>query len=307
MSDPITSTEAVQVSVKVKKEAGTVAQFLALTKPRIYIAIAITALMGLALQKDFTQYSFWITLSLVVSTILASAGGAVLNHYFERDTDSLMDRTKDRPLVTGSIASPKQALYFGWAITILGNLLCYVTLGAWATFWLFLGFFTYVFVYTLWVKHRSQWNVTLGGLCSSFAVLAGDTAISGEISTNGIILSFLLFFWNPAHFWNLAVLFQKDYAKAGIPMLPHMVGRKNTQWFILLHVVLTVASSIFLGIFGSPGSFYLIVASIAGVLLILANIQNLFLLSDKTFRRNFICANMYLMILFIGIALDFFV
>jgi protoheme IX farnesyltransferase len=280
--------------------------YLALTKPKIYISISITALMGLALQSNFTHYSGWVILSLAVATMLASAGGAVLNHYFERETDGLMERTKDRPLVKGVIHPPRYALYFGWLLALSGGTLCYLSLGGWALFWLFMGFFTYVFAYTLWLKHTSYWNITIGGLCSSFAVLAGDTAVSGILSTNGLILALLMFFWNPAHFLNLAVLYQTDYARAGIPMLPHLIGNRKTQGFILINVLLLVGCSLGLGIVGTPGIVYLSVASLFGFLLTVANIQNYILVSTKLFRRNFIFANMYLMILFIGISIDFF-
>ncbi|MCP4297530.1 MAG: protoheme IX farnesyltransferase, partial [Proteobacteria bacterium] len=283
MTDPCASTKIGNTLAESPQETGAIGHYLALTKPKIYLAIAVTALMGLALQRNFTDYSIWMIATLVIATILASAGGAVLNHYYERETDGLMERTMDRPLVKGTIHPPSYALYFGWTLSISGILLCYLNLGSWSTFWLFMGFFTYVFVYTLWLKHNSHLNVTIGGLCSSFAVLAGDTAVSGAISTNGLILAILLFFWNPAHFWNLAVLYQKDYARAKIPMLPHLVGDKMTQALILLHLVLMVGCSILLGIFGTPGWVYLSVSIIFGFLVILANIQNYFAVSNKLF------------------------
>ena len=278
--------------------------FHSLTKPRIYIAIAITGLMGLVLQSGFSSYSIWISISLLISTILASAGSAAFNHYIERDSDRLMDRTKNRPLVTGAIASPKQALWFAWGLTVAGLGLCYVTLGAISAFWLAMGFITYVVIYTMWLKHSSLWNVTIGGLSSSFAILAGDTAITGEITMGGFALATLLFFWNPAHFWNLSVRLQDDFGKAKIPTLSLVIGERNTVWAILAHVVGVIASSIWLGMITELGSVYMSVAVFSGAALLLLNVQNLSELSRGKFLRNFISSHMYLLILFVGIGLD---
>ncbi|MDH5561105.1 MAG: heme o synthase [Deltaproteobacteria bacterium] len=275
-----------------------------MTKPRIFVAITITAFMGMMLRPDFLVFSTLEIISLLVSTILACAGGAVLNHYFERKTDGLMNRTKNRPLVNADRTLCLQAFAFGTVLTVAGLAFSYLVLGWLSAFLLFLGFINYVLFYTLIFKHHSFWNVTVGGLSSSFAILAGDAAVTGQISTSGIILAVMLFFWNPVHFWNLAVLYQEDYKKAKIPMVSHAIGKLNTTWLILLHVLFVVVFSLMLGFSSILGMVYFISAAVAGLVLLGMNFQNLFDLSNRLFRRNFIFSNMYILIIFFGMVFD---
>lgn len=280
--------------------------FISLTKPRIFFAIAFTAWIGLFLQEAYFLYSVWVDLALILSTVMASAGGAVLNHYFERETDALMERTKNRPLVNSDRSTQVKALLWAAFLGVGGHLLCGFALGWTSSFWLFLGYLNYVLFYTLWFKHNSLWNVTVGSFSSSFAVLAGDTALTGSITTNGVILAVLLFFWNPAHFWNLTALYAKDYQSAKIPMLSNLIGRPDTVVMILVHVVLVILSAFALHRYGSLGLVYLVGCSITSLILLVWNAQILFELSDRLFRRNFIYSNIYLILIYVAIILDRF-
>ncbi len=198
---------------------------LSLTKPRIFLAIGLTAWLGFFLRNDFFAHPFLDSVLIFCATVLASSSGAVFNHYFERNTDALMTRTQNRPLVTAGPAVLGQALVFGLLLLAVAMLISYQAFGWGPAFWLLMGWVNYVVFYTLIFKHNSLWNVTVGSFASSFAVLAGDTAYTGEVSLKGFILAVLLFFWNPAHFWNLNVLYQDQYEAAKIPMLAAKFGQ----------------------------------------------------------------------------------
>jgi len=275
-----------------------VLRLFSLTKPRIFTAIALTAWVGLLLQKDFLHYGQWASWVVIISTVLASAGGAVFNHYFERNTDQLMDRTKDRLLVTSDPLMLKLSLGFGALLSGSGIGLCWMMLGWVSAFWLFMGFFNYVVLYTLIFKHRSLWNVTIGSLSSPFAILAGDTAITGQVTMPGVIMALLSFFWNPVHFWNLNAYYKEDYQAAGIPMLPPLIGSNKTIYLILSHVLAMLVCSVALWHYSDLQQIYL-VGSVALVLVLFGmNVQNIGKGTDKLFRRNFIFSNIYLLLLY---------
>ncbi len=277
---------------------------LKLTKPRIFLAIGLTSWLGFFLKEDFFNFRFVDSVMLFLCTALASSSGAVFNHYFERKTDALMPRTQKRPLVNADQGTLTLALAFGALLGLLGHGLSWYLFGMVSAFWLFMGWINYVVFYTLIFKHHSHWNVTIGSFASSFAVLAGDTAFSGELTTKGILLSLLLFFWNPAHFWNLTALYQTDYEAAKIPMLTSWVGRKKVVGMILLHLLAVLACVYGLWHFGNLGLIYLIGGLGTWGLFFALNLQNYFVLSDRYFKRNFIISNIYLLVLYFTVVLD---
>ncbi|MDT8447211.1 MAG: protoheme IX farnesyltransferase [bacterium] len=279
-------------------------RLLSLTKPRIFLAIAMTAWVGLLLQKDFLAYGQWASWIVIISTIMASAGGAVFNHYFERETDQLMNRTKHRLLVSSDPLMLRQSLGFGAFLSLGGIGLCWWLLGWVSALWLFMGFFTYVVIYTLIFKHHSLWNVTVGSLSSPFAILAGNTAITGEVTLPGAIMAVHSFFWNPVHFWNLNAFYQEDYEQAGIPMLPPVIGANNTIWLIIGHALAVLAASVALWHYSELGTLYLVGSTLLGLILLGMNIQNLGKADERLFRRNFIFSNIYLLLLYLVIIAD---
>jgi len=171
---------------------------------------------------------------------------------------------------------------------------------------IFLGAFTYVVIYTIWLKRRSWLNVVIGGLAGSFAVLAGGALARPELCLPPVIFAAVLFFWSPSHFWSLAIAYKTDYAGAGIPMLPAVKGEARTAENIFFNTVGLLVSSLLpvpLGILGWP---YLLVGVFGGGTWLLAH--NLRLLDDPTDRRramaNFHASNLFLLLLFLGVALD---
>ncbi len=280
---------------------------ISMTKPKIVISIALTALIGFVLHPSFLSFPVWTSLILVISVVLGTAGGAVLNHYLERETDKLMERTKERPLPSGKLTLPAQsALWFGIILTMLGVSLCYAFLGVASAVCLFLGAFAYVVIYTMWLKPRSVWNVPIGGIAGSFAVLVGSNVGALNVTSESIFFALVLFFWSPAHFWNFAIYRRDDYAKAGIPFLPETVGINRTNCWIAVHTIAVILSSMGLAIWGNPGWLYGTIALASGSVFLFFNICNILHPSDALSKKNFIYSLIYLTTLFFGVIVDFY-
>ena len=215
---------------------------ISLLKLRIGVAIAASALAGIAVASG-PGLAWWQIVGLALAILGASGAAGAFNHYYERDVDRLMRRTRTRPFASGTFKpSP------WWLVGFLGLLaaslgLASVTAGNVAAAYVFLGAFTYGIVYTVWLKRRSTWNIVVGGLAGSFAVLAGAAAVDPSPQVIPTVLAVALFLWTPPHFWSLAAAKGQDYAKAGIPMLPVVVPAYAWTLAILVHsVALAVVS-----------------------------------------------------------------
>jgi heme o synthase len=165
----------------------------------------------------------------------ASGAAGAFNHYYERDLDREMRRTRSRPFASGAF---QPSLW--WPISFLALLVASLALAAAAnglvsSLLVFLGSFTYGVVYTVWLKRRSAWNIVIGGLAGSFAVLAGAAAVDPTPQVVPVLLALVLFLWTPPHFWSLAAAKGDDYARAGVPMLPVTASQRVWTWAILLH------------------------------------------------------------------------
>ncbi len=235
---------------------------LGLFKLRIGSMIMITALVGMAVTPGPAP-ALWQIIVLALSVLAASAAAGAFNQYVEVDTDRLMVRTRGRAFVTGAVRhSPL------WLL-VIALLLAVAVAGAWvglnpvAALHTFLGAFTYGVIYTLWLKRRSWLNIVVGGLAGSFAVLAGAAAVNPEVGALPMLLALVLFLWTPPHFWSLAIANQADYAAAGIPMLPVVVGTERAAHIVLVSTVALAIASLLPAFFGA-GPIYLAGAAIGG-------------------------------------------
>ena len=203
-------------------------------KVRLGFLIMACALAGLAVSPG-SELSAWQVLVLGAATLLSSAAAGAFNQLWERDLDRDMKRTRGRAFVTGRFAATG-----AWHVGILLVVLFSVT----AALYIFLGAFTYGVVYTVWLKRRTWLNIVVGGLAGSFAVMAGAAAVGAELEPAPLILAVVLFLWTPPHFWALAFACKKDYAAAGVPMLPVVVGDDVSTRTILGHAIVLVALSV---------------------------------------------------------------
>jgi heme o synthase len=233
-------------------------------KLRIGGAITLCAIAGMAATPG-ASLPFWKIVVLGLAVFLASASAGAFNQYAERGLDARMNRTRSRPFVTGVLQPGWPWLASMAALLVLAVGGAALVLNAHVALYVFLGAFVYGVVYTVWLKQRSAWNIVIGGLAGSFAVLAGAAAITPDLAPASIILAVVLFLWTPPHFWSLAMVLHKDYARANVPMLPVVIGDEAAAKIILLHAVAVVALSLLPAAFGL-GLIYLAGAVIGGAL-----------------------------------------
>ena len=216
---------------------------VSLLKLRIGSAVAASALAGIAVANG-PALAWWQAAGLVLSVLGASGAAGAFNHYHERELDRLMRRTRTRPFASGAFrASPWWPV--GFVVLLAASLaLAAACGGTLAAAFVFLGAFTYGIVYTVWLKRRSVWNIVIGGLAGSFAVLAGAAAVDPSPQVVPDVLAVALFLWTPPHFWSLAAAKGEDYARAGVPMLPIVVPAYAWTLAILTHTAALVAVSL---------------------------------------------------------------
>ncbi len=242
------------------------ADYLTLTKPMIIILLLVTALGGMFLAEQGIPSSALI-LWVLMGGALASGGANALNHYMERESDQRMTRTRNRPVASHRI-EPWQALAFG----VLLNLLGFAVLVAWVNLLsaaLTIGAtLFYILIYTVWLKKSTTQNIVIGGAAGAVPPLVGWAAVTGGLGLPAFYLFAIIFFWTPPHFWALALLIRRDYARANIPMLPVVKGVRETTWNIFLYSLLLVALTLVFFTTQAVGWVYLAGAGGLGAILI---------------------------------------
>ena len=244
------------------------------------------------------------TLLLVLVTGgMAAAGASALNQYLERHLDGKMSRTRTRPLVTGSLMRPRTALITGLLLIAL-PIAAVVTFNPALAFYLGLGAFIYVGIYTIWLKPRTLLNIVIGGAAGSAAVMSGGAAANAAGDVAVIVLALLVFLWTPTHFWSLALLYRQDYQKASFPMLPAQVTPRQSAWWVLAHTLPTGLAAILLTSTPGLGWLYGLAALGLTLELLYRNIRLIAAPTPKNARRLFISSNYYLMAILLVICLD---
>ena len=248
------------------------------------------------------ELSGYAILHIIIAGALASAGSSALNHFYDRDIDSKMERTSKRPIPSGRTHS-RTVLIYGLGVSIVSVVYAAFTLGPVCTFFIALGIFFYVIIYTVWLKRRNSSNIVIGGFAGSAAAMAGWAGATGSIDILGFLIGFLVFVWTPSHFWCLAMKIRDDYAEANVPMLPVLIGMERTSKYILANTIILIPYSLMLYAFGM-GIIYTIIAAVAGGLMLLYHYKlTQTPTSDFAWKAYKVTAP-YLTIIFIGIALD---
>lgn len=242
--------------------ASRVRLVLGIFKLRIGVMIMITALAGLAVTPG-PPLSTVQCLVLALSVLLASASAGAFNQYYEYEADRQMTRTRNRAFATGALRRTPVWLVLIMALLIVSVAASWTVVNGMAALFVFLGAFFYAVVYTVWLKRRSWLNIVVGGLAGSFAVLAGAAAVDPTMGPLGLLLALVLFLWTPPHFWSLAIANQKDYADAGVPMLPVVVGTARAARVVFASTLALVVASLLPAWFGA-GPIYLLGAVSGG-------------------------------------------
>ncbi|HKS85152.1 MAG TPA: heme o synthase [Pseudolabrys sp.] len=275
---------------------------VSLLKLRIGFAIAASALAGMVAANGPLP-TLWQSIGLALAVLGASGAAGAFNHYYERDLDRLMTRTRSRPFASGMLkASPL------WPAGFMGLLLASLALaaatgGTMAAVFVFLGAFTYGIVYTVWLKRHSVWNIVVGGLAGSFAVLAGAAAVDASPQVVTTLLAIVLFLWTPPHFWSLAAAKGHDYTCAGVPMLPLVVPPYAWTLAILGHTVALVAISL-VPIWFGKGLLYGLGAGLGGAVFIFRSWRLHREPSEHNAMKNFLASLLQLAMLITGILID---
>ena len=276
--------------------------YVELTKPRIVALLDFTAIAAFLVA---TSQIDWVKLVLViVAGTLASGGAGALNCYLDRNLDSSMRRTSERPIPKGDI-TPTRALIFGLAMVGSGVLISVFLLPVLAGVFILLGAAIYVLFYTKWLKPRTTLNIVLGGSAGSCAPLAGWAAATGNVTVIAPwLMALLVFVWTPSHFWGLAIRAVGDYSRAGIPMLPAVVGEKRAAQCIALNTFLLVPLSLVFVPLGLFGVAYLLVAVVFGIWLLITDLRLAFNPTKALAWTAFKVSSPYLAIIFLAMIVD---
>ncbi|MFY9300465.1 MAG: heme o synthase [Candidatus Nitrosotenuis sp.] len=284
-------------------------ELLEVSKPRIVVLLVITAVTSMYAASKLVGPALDTTtlLHIIVAGALASAGSSALNHYYDRDIDPLMKRTSTRPIPSGKIKAGT-VLVYGIAVSAISVIYAYFALNPVSTFFIALGIFFYVIVYTVWLKRKNSSNIVIGGFAGSAASMAGWTAATGFVPPLGIdllgfLVGLLVFVWTPSHFWCLAMKIRDDYEGAKVPMLPVLIGMQKTSKYILANTAILLPYSLALYAFGL-GLVYVVIAAASGGLMLAYHYKlTKNPTSDFAWKAYKVTAP-YLTIIFVAIALD---
>ncbi|HEX7100056.1 MAG TPA: heme o synthase [Acidimicrobiia bacterium] len=282
---------------------GVIPAYFALTKPRIIELLLITTVPAMVLAAGGWP-GWWPVLATLIGGSLSAGGANAINNWFDRDIDEVMRRTRRRPLPRHEI-EPVAALRFGIVLGAAGFVWLWAFTNLLAAALSTAALLFYVLVYTIGLKRRTAQNIVIGGAAGAVPPLVGWAAVTGELGLPAWVLFALVFYWTPPHFWALALRFEDDYAKAGVPMLPVVRGTKQTIQSILLYSVTMVLLSLLLVPVGRMGWIYLVAAIASG---------GWFLWSAWRVSREparamklFTDSTVYLAVLFAAVAVDVFV
>ena len=264
----------------------TVKKIIELFKVRISLTITLCAVSGAFIMPHSNSFSLNQFIILIVCTFLSSASSSAFNQFYEKDLDILMPRTSQRPFATGFFKSDSYWLFIFFTLLVISLSVAALYLNIATAIYLLLGAIFYGYVYTIVLKRSSIYNIVIGGLAGSFAVLAGSAAVNPMLSVPAIILSLILFLWTPPHFWSLAIAIEEDYAKAKIPMLPNLIGAKSSSYVILSQTILLVIIS-FVPLLFNMGFIYLTFVLIGSLYFLWKSIILVFETTKKNAMSNF--------------------
>ena len=283
--------------------------YIALTKPRIALLLVFTCMTSMIVAADAMPRadSFAIT---ILGGLLAAGGSSAINQVLDREMDAKMARTARRPIPAGRV-SADEALAFGCALVAASTLLLAAWVNPLAAMLALAGALYYVVIYTLVLKRNTVANILIGGGAGAMPVLVGWAAATGRLELQAFILFAIVFFWTPPHSWALAILVNKDYAAANIPMMPVARGERVTRYQILFYsiqlVVISLSPALLLLLPGAPdmlGGFYILAAAGLGLMLIWLALMLIRRADKAAARRLYKYSSLVLALLFLAMIID---
>jgi protoheme IX farnesyltransferase len=282
-----------------------VSDMVALTKPAIMSLLLLTAIGAMFLAARGVP-PFSLLAATIVGGAAASGGASALNHYFDRDIDELMRRTRRRPLPAHRVPD-EWAVGLGIVLNIVAFAVLTLFANVLAAALALGGTLFYILVYTLWLKRSTVQNIVIGGAAGAIPPLVGWAAVTGSLDLSAWLLFAIVFFWTPAHFWALALLISDDYKRAGVPMLPVVRGEEATTWGIFTYALSLLPLSVLLFLGGGLGPLYLVAAVSLGLVFVGWSVR---LIRAAAARRRavarglYVYSLLYLALLFVAIMVD---
>jgi protoheme IX farnesyltransferase len=246
----------------------TLKAYFSLLKPRVMSLSIFTSFVAMVIAPG--EVSLISSALIILAISIGSGASGALNMWYERDTDKLMTRTMNRAIPSG-IISPNRALIFGTVLSIISIAILYYASNSLAASLLALTIVYYVLVYTVWLKRRTPQNIVIGGAAGAFPPMIGWSAVAGTLSYEPLIIFTIIFLWTPPHFWALALYRSGEYKKAGIPMMPVIVGPERTLNMIVAYSAILFPVTISLGLFYSY--FYTISATVLSVIFVYLSLK----------------------------------
>jgi len=283
-------------------------EIVEISKPRIVVLLVITAITSMyaasKLVPGAPELDYWAYLHILVAGALASAGSSALNHYYDKDIDPKMTRTSTRPIPSGRMRA-SNVLIYGLIVSCISVIYGYFALNAVSAFFIAVGIFSYVIIYTVWLKRKNTSNIVIGGIAGSAAAWAGWAAATGSMDLLGFLVGFLVFVWTPSHFWCLAMKIKDEYAQAEVPMLPVVIGMKKTSKFILGNTIILIPYSLILSFIpDGMGIVYTIIAMVSGGLMLVYHYKLTKTPTSEFAWKAYKVTAPYLTIIFVAVALD---
>ena len=279
-------------------------EIIEISKPRIVVLLVITAVTSMYAASKLIgpELDTWGLIHIIIAGGLASAGSSALNHYYDRDIDPLMERTSTRPIPSGRI-KPNSVLIYGLAVSVISVVYGALALNYVSAFFIALGIFFYVIIYTAWLKRLNSSNIVIGGFAGSAAAMAGWSAATGSMDILGFLIGFLVFVWTPSHFWCLAMKMKDEYSAAKVPMLPVLIGMQKTSKYILINTLILLPYSLMLYAFGM-GLVYTAIAAASGGLMLVYHYKLTKEPNSDFAWKEYKVTSPYLTIIFLAVALD---
>jgi len=276
--------------------------FWTLSKPIIVLLLLVTTFGGLVFGLQG-----WPSASLLGWTMLggalAAAGSSALNQYIDRDLDKNMQRTSQRPLAAGRMTAA-EGLSFGLGLCLASYYVMAGFVNFLAALLSLAGIFYYVIFYSIWLKKKTVQNIVIGGGAGAIPPMVGWAAATGKLDLAAWVLFLIVFMWTPPHFWALAIVRQKDYAKAGVPMLPVVRGERETRKQILIYTLILVGVTLLLPLINATGIVYLISAVLLGLWLIHTAWKVWKVPGNKVAWKMYRYSSMYLAFIFLALMVD---
>jgi protoheme IX farnesyltransferase len=289
------------VTAREQAQPSLLRDMVMLTKPRIISLLLVTTVAPMFVAGN---PGWLLVLVVLVGGYLMAGGANAVNMYLDSDIDTQMTRTRLRPIPSGRMG-PKSVLAFGVALATAATFLLARFTNVLTALLALGGFYFYVFVYTRWLKRTTPQNIVIGGAAGAFPPLVGWASMTGSIDLTAVYLFLIIFYWTPPHFWALALLKQKDYGRAGIPMAPLVWGERETMRQMLWYNVILIALTLLPFAFGAFGIIYFVSAAVLGGIL-LAGVITVSRSADwtKPAWRVYKYSLLYLALLFLAMVID---